>query len=307
VIFLPKRWREQPQGPVTVDWNHPIAQGLVVAFVPGGNASNRYGRDFISPYAYSQNGKVNALVNQGPTYDALFTSKETISTGPITFGMCGRAPDGAANSYMLSRIAGAFEFRIDKAASSVDLTSSIFEPNGEFTCDIAVSVPLVEVTKRTRFVCSTFSVAASNSFLGSRNLGASSQPFFADNQIQGFNLVSFLSRFDGKGFASAFFLWTRALSAAEMGALDENPWQLFARQPTAFSTYSPIVTPLNAVGLSGGTPVLGSPALGGNNALTAQQVWQYELEPGQQAQEVLLDAYERARALYEKFIGPAPP
>lgn len=60
-----------------------------------------------------------------------------------------------------------------------------------------------------------------------------------------------------------------------------------------------------------GEPIVGaSPTLGvpvARIGLTAQDVWDYELEPGQPAREVLLDAYLRARALYEKFIGPAPP
>lgn len=33
-------------------------------------------------------------------------------------------------------------------------------------------------------------------------------------------------------------------------------------------------------------------------------IWQYEIAPGLQAQVALLDAYNRARALYEKYIGP---
>lgn len=37
----------------------------------------------------------------------------------------------------------------------------------------------------------------------------------------------------------------------------------------------------------------------------AYLIWQYEITPGLQAQTALLDAYTKARALYEKYIGPA--
>jgi len=33
-IFLPRRWTRQPQGPVSVDWGHPLARDLEVALVP---------------------------------------------------------------------------------------------------------------------------------------------------------------------------------------------------------------------------------------------------------------------------------
>lgn len=34
VILLPDKWRRQPSGPVSVDWNNPLARGLVLAYVP---------------------------------------------------------------------------------------------------------------------------------------------------------------------------------------------------------------------------------------------------------------------------------
>lgn len=33
-MFLPRRWKAQPRGPVQIDWNHPLSSGLAALWIP---------------------------------------------------------------------------------------------------------------------------------------------------------------------------------------------------------------------------------------------------------------------------------
>jgi hypothetical protein len=254
VIFLPKRWREQPQGPVTVNWSHPIANGLIVGFIPGANSTNAYGNDKLASSSYASFGKANGgLINGNAQPAGRFVLKNSIFTGPITVGMCGvlnRTSGGFLNP-LGGTVGGSLSVGFELQPSTLDVLTQVYDPGYNTSCDISAGVSFAEV-KRTRFFSSTYSVAASGAYLGGKLLAASSTPFFPDNLIEPLGEFQFggkTTAIPERGFASGFFVWTRVLSDAERATLDENPWQLFMPQRPAKKTYpvgAPLVLSANA-------------------------------------------------------------
>jgi hypothetical protein len=130
-------------------------------------------------------------------------------------------------------------------STTFNFETLIYDFDETSVCDTLGIISFSEV-KRTRFLSSSFSVAASGTYLGGKLLAASSAPFFPDNIIAPINQFQFIGQTavsPSRSFASGFFVWNRVLFDAERVALDENPWQLFMPQQPAKKTY-PVGAPL---------------------------------------------------------------
>lgn len=219
--FLPQRWRQQPQGPVTVDWSNPLSVGLVdvllpallrttikgVAASPGSSLTTRPGI----------NGRARVTPTNAATRDAYSGMGQSLSA-PMSHFIFHRQLDTSS-----TRLVGTFVLN----------TSGFgFIPNTSHravACQPANSI----ITGST--------VVAGKLKADLHTIGTASHQLYENGiQTASATLTGYTSGAVAYGIgadtaavvasAAEIYLsaiWSRQLNQTEAWALYENPWQIF--------------------------------------------------------------------------------
>lgn len=245
-IFLPKRWTQQPQGSVQIDWSNPLSRNLLFAYLPNNpiNLAQQYNtQQFIGDNWSIIKTGVAGIVTDYQSY----THNSSIQTGPFTIGMPGQlygpTPTLLTDFSYVTRSAYDLGLYLSFSNSSnIRLVPSV--DNSAFvTTTVTGNISPSLLTNKTRFVAGTFSTAEVAAWLGNTKLATTTG---WDNTVSSllttFDVSGYLNQ---TGFALSGFIWRRVLSANELGMMDENPWQLF--RPQTRILYSIPSAPANLV------------------------------------------------------------
>jgi len=236
-LYLPQRWKRQPQGPQRIDWGNPLAAGLTGLHVPGtalhtavGGATTQAGvcgRGFVAGASQYWQVSDQARVSASPTWTILaFARLPSSGSGSGRTAYCERPNDphivkihwglGSNPQAGVTVRDQAYAGLINDAPpEAVIAASSIctfgaarYGPsdhrvivNGRQTNALTTTVP--------------FNFGATAATVGNDPQDSSSASF-------------------SDGLLFAVCTWSRPLSDSELRAWHENPWQLFAPQRAAF-------------------------------------------------------------------------
>lgn len=257
-VFLPGRWKRQPQGPVAVDWGNPLARGLLSAIdIRGGQ-----GRDLCA-----QSSVIGAT---------------GISTGAGLIGVAAKFPGtGTPNfsvttsnaaSYSVGAVVQSYvDNQIQLMVDNDDVTTRVFQFRQsdtnllEFITFQGGSPYFLTLAWPKRRIGSAVAASASGTVTNLAADGAvQSGTSGSVNAISGSTFVgcskNSFGRFPWNGLIALAPIWGRALSPGELASWTENPWQLFrAPKPIVFSFPSATIPTLSSatvvnVSTTGATP-----------------------------------------------------
>lgn len=234
--FLARRWKQQPQGVLTVDLGHPLAAGLAVALTPRAFNIFDSNQTPITPVSV-RNGPALAYTKQSDAVPTIFTLPKAISSSNWTLLQeVSCTPDpanysatGGIHSSASERIHLHFKaypsgnFGADARPYITDWnTTSGLPTSGRVILGATISSPATTISGyvngsptvfRTDITPSTINVNQVELF---RKIYGGGGP---DSMANG-------------STSSFFFVWTRPLSSSEMYAVSENPWQIFRPKKT---------------------------------------------------------------------------
>ena len=230
-IFLPQRWKNQPQGALTIDRGHSLSTGLCSAWHP---AAQQYIGPGIAPsptgtYAY----QADASGALGVKFNGAANSRIALPAGSAGFG----------TGYSGTRLV---LFRYTTGTNGLVNGITLSTGSGNDTLGMRMNGP-----------GQIFLVRASVEVVASATVPTSSNPTVAlctanditqetrlhvNGQLLGNNTRAYASSNGGiwvgaitnHNSDSNFFLalsWDRALSIPEAAAIQENPWQIFKPNP----------------------------------------------------------------------------
>ena len=232
-ILLPKRWQQQPQGNVEIDWSNSLCQNLLFAYLPGNPRSlaQRYmpqlGAGYFNSTVITRPG---GRVSEFEEYDFI----SSIDSGSFTFGMAGQVfgPVLASTLDISSVDNGNTEIGVsvgyDTFASSyyvqtfaTDNTFNSYNADGNVTA--------ADLSSKTRFVAGTLSTTEVACWLAGTKLGFNTGGWNGTipQALEVIVTSGYRLGTPSTGFALAGFGWHRVLSPNELAILDENPWQIF--------------------------------------------------------------------------------
>jgi hypothetical protein len=249
-LFLPRRWRAQPQVPVEVDWNNSITAGMVFAYLPGFGADlvGRNGRAVIKGAGTKPLGP--DIHTTGTVGDSGLRIHDTV---PLLGGLLNstvvavartnagviNAPGSEADGRISNNGNALYSERGSSGASIYKLGASYRATGltlaGEFTYRSAASV-LGQVFRND----TTINDGVASFYAGVRfganiavavNLSITSQAYAGGTD---FGAVQRRIGSDAgdvtatwNGTISLCAGWSRNLSVSELNALYFNPWQIF--------------------------------------------------------------------------------
>lgn len=249
-IILPHRWRRQPQGPVAIDWAHPLAQGLASFVLPLGTAAFDIAKGVA--LAPSLGGPVLPVVRESGRGLRTITNGAGLPTNGAYFAPSSPIAGTVGDMTLFSVIhplglptqansLGVFGF-----GSSVSINQTVALMNGatdgtliRFLVRNDANVALADMSSgsipafiqgSTRSIAGVFrSAGASSTYVNGRVASTAattaSGTITMNRQYVGALVrTTTVNGFDGAVFVSA--AWKRALEDAEVAALSENPWQL---------------------------------------------------------------------------------
>ena len=233
-LFLPRRWRSQPQYPVGIDRSNPLTRGLYAALLPtvGGTLYNAVTGTFLTQTGAAATRRINSKHGIGQRYgDASGTSYQTLTAqtndaGAI-FWLGERQGTGvgvfrdstSAGGNLVFDSSGGFYVRMGDANAGIVGTFAANTPyNFLYTGD---GQGTGQITKSAFYVDGV--LLASNwgawGFIGGPTL------YLHENGSGG-----------GAGVDATDYLWliwNRHVDATQYAALNANPWQVFAPQRRA--------------------------------------------------------------------------
>ena len=237
--FLARRWRQQPQGLLTVDLGHPLAASLAVALTPRAVNIFDSNQTPITPVSV-RHGSALAYTKQSDAVPTVFTLPKAISSSNWTLLQeVSCTPDpayysttGGIHSNNGARIHLHFKgyptgnFGVDARPYFSDWnTTSLLPTSGRAILGATISSPATTISGyingsptvfRTDITPSTISVNQVELF----------RKIYAGGGVPDPMLNGSTSAF--------FFVWTRTLSPSEMYSVSENPWQIFRPKKTVF-------------------------------------------------------------------------
>jgi len=251
-IFIPQRWKTQPQGNAAIDWSHPLARGLVYSQLPGVSRAGFF--RLADP-------QIKSVDFSGKLTNGIFTTTTEAATSGV--GIKGRSSladaagttNGSLSLYSVSEggnptytYAGLFERRVfDTAQSSVatfavnagsnltSITQNTGSSDSTFltrfidgSASLQVSTALVNdliLDKKLNVVFSVYKNGqAPIGIVNNRQLTLSNNTVYdGAAAFLGGNYINSTGTYVGLGS----FLWLRVLSTTEVAAFTENPWQIF--------------------------------------------------------------------------------
>lgn len=231
-LLLRQPRTSQPQGPVGIDWSNPITRGLVYAWIPSTDTLTKSGAPTLTTnvkgVGLATNGSSSyEFSNSAPTFSLDECSVTAILT-PIavanssSFAVCAGNSGNSNPLFMLGQgaTAGQLAFRTrDAAGTDLEVKAAAGAwANG-----------VTSVASGTRSKSAALQRVYSNgSQIGASAVGTASATTF-DRFAIGCLLRSSAALF-WAGATSFVAIHNRALSAAEVKSLSDNPWQIFAPQ-----------------------------------------------------------------------------
>lgn len=223
----------QPQQGVGVDWSHPLAKGLVEAWIPANNLLSRSGSVLFSVQATGvaaqTNGTVYLFRNSVPS---LFNLAESSITAILT-------PDTISNASVYAACYGSSAsgnplFMIGQGGTTNQLG---FRTRDAANIDVATASTDADwANGKTAIVTGTRSAIAAlqRVYINGRQIASTAVGTPAATTFDRFAIGGLLRSTFALGWAGRtglVLVHNRALSAAEVRSLYINPWQIFAPVP----------------------------------------------------------------------------
>lgn len=256
-IYLPRRWRHQPSGPCEIDWRHPLARGLSVAYFPSqgvfgrgdspsyvGTVSRRVptqtgdaddcaaGTHFAADSWVADVGRYSGalVMSLTPTADVIFSRT-------YLFG----ARNGTSGSSRLQarRLSGNW------VGLNVS-TTNIIDPEIPFPTGVRATFGVSLDTSTVRGVFNGEQFHASGSALS-----ATPTHLVVNSLVT----IDNKSNFANATMLHSFATWSRPLTVDEHRAWHENPWQILRAQPRRIFFDLGAASPLPTLSLPGVTDI----------------------------------------------------
>lgn len=232
-IILQSRRTRQPQSVVRIDWNNPLANGLVVAVVPSIGLVNLARTSVGSGSATRTvvNGNVNfRCVTSDPVY---FPSTFGINpANPMSGYVRGSFNASGSTSFIGNRSGGGFGWytsgNADVVRPSVILWGVTDQPASTTTGTFYNSA--FNIQSSIGFTHTAATTGGMLHYVKGAQLGTAVN---TGTPTAGSSTLGYLHNGDGTGGSTVFdnqilLLWNRALSADDHRRIEENPWQIFA-------------------------------------------------------------------------------
>lgn len=248
-IFLPRKWRHQPQGAVQIDWSNPLTDGLFAVEVPGSIFWSRNGpptlvgtlQRTVGPDGQGVRSPAYAQANYWDLGDYLVSSSLAGSTVLAIFDYWRNEPGFTSDAYpdviaavSGTSVGGLAHLYVVHTSGQADLRFVGGHAFGMYASGAGYSPGnLFSVTQRV-------SVAAS--FRNFQNINrmavrsASSGSLYNEvGDITGLSTHTVRVKFgtyfnDSRSMYMPVYiraLWTRPFRRNELEALRDEPWQLF--------------------------------------------------------------------------------
>ncbi len=224
--FLARRWRQQPQGLLTVDRGHTLSTGLCAAWHPAA-------RQYIGPgvATFPPDGTYAYQTDQSGGFGVKFNGAAN-SRIALPAGSAGFTTDYSGTRLVLFRanattlglvsgtVAGTIGMRLNGGISQISLVSA---------SNVVVGIGNVPASSAP-----TIALCTANSASTETRLHINGQLTFSGAAgYTASNAGIWIGAITNHNSSSNFFLalsWDRALSLSEAAAIQENPWQIFLPQ-----------------------------------------------------------------------------
>ena len=245
MILLPQKWKRQPTVPMAVDWNHPLAQGLI---------EFGYALPGLVPYSAVAVGSQRPFVTGAGTQDATTNGQAITVNGTGNYIDLGRnisAPTLVASGFVRTTFHGvgsmllttaqqsgsnyAGHYLIANANGALDANYGDNAGSGGQNRRTAASAAGVLVSGETfsvGFVCrgeADFALLKNGGNLGSLSYSGSASSYSGGTARGTINFRQPATAY-GQQSSSTWAFWSRALNDGEMQALHEAPFQLLVKR-----------------------------------------------------------------------------
>lgn len=230
-IIVPQRWRQQPRGPVQIDWSNPITRGLVDALIPADLVTVRGARTSTASLVQAHGLAGRARVS---------TDGASAGVNDLypTFGLIA-PPITHFGVYRLTGTpGGARRFLGTEQAVSSGYS---FAPNGtNFRALVSGGSPTVLTGSAvsTALKCDVHVINGSTQALYENGVLTAGPSAYASYAVASVGYYVGASANTASAGAEVYLsaVWSRELSAAEIRSLADNPWQIF--QPIPARTWA---------------------------------------------------------------------
>lgn len=226
-IFLPRKWRHQPQGAVEVDQSHPIGAKVRWAYTPW------IGRTSVAP------GKIRDVTASLTADPALQTTPSGIgtrlladsSTTRVTFSTSGLSDYGGSMFLFVEN----FDFRSTNTGLYVGMAGTSGGDGLQISGEASGRYPSLRLySSNDRYAATSLSVQEGRNKIGVSQVDSQNVRFNVDGTYEtSFNAGAYTMgwpaylKFSKAHGTVLLFLRADYLSAAEMTALMEEPWAIF--------------------------------------------------------------------------------
>jgi len=230
-LFLPQRWKRQPQGPQRIDWGNPLAAGLEHAVINNGTKIDSVTGNRPTSGSNGSFGSdlgIRAINNGADTYETRTKSGTSQGLGQTStvFLLCARLGTASTSTpaYNQSGVINFITIGTDGNFSATYVDSTFV--SNVAGAGLENAIPLGVVTGVTARFNPSVGV---DLFKGKQNVksNAAYSPLV-------WNFKTIGSSGNSSVANALTLVWGRALEDAEIAALNDNPWQLFAPQRAAF-------------------------------------------------------------------------
>ena len=272
--FLPQRWKNQPQGALTIDRGHSLSRGLCAAWHPA--AQQYIGPGLIpspTPGTYAYQADTSGML--GVKFNGAANSRIALPAGSAGFAADysgTRLVLFRANAAALGLVSGPIGSTLGMRLNSAT-TIGLVASGSQVVSNVFYTIPTS--TSPTVALCTANSASTQTRMHVNGQL-------LLDTTYSGYAASTagvWVGAITNHPSSSNFFLalsWDRALSIPEATAIQENPWQIF--KPNRSRTY---FLPATTTAFKGGrflpqrwkTQPQGTGQLNWNNPITKGLVW----------------------------------
>ena len=240
-LILPRRFTRQPQGPVEIDWNNPLTDGLIVAFSAGSGFRNIAASTELVKVGTPN---LSAVTQEGVAANFALASNDGLSVGTSSvynpseqtiFVIANPTSFGTSQGMMLfTRDSNTLGRSFDLDIYNFSSFGARYYVNGGGTLNTNELRENVAPTAKRYAVCATQIGSNAVLYLDGKSVASSSgfqsiASSTGDTQIGRRTYVGYTQSLNGTlPFAA---MWERALSLDEVVAVNNNPWQLFRAKP----------------------------------------------------------------------------
>jgi len=255
--FLPQRWKTQPQGNVTIDWSSPLAQGLLLAMLPGSTTklfAKKSNKQLKSSDLGTQVGTQVTVSDFDTIYTANGFSKPDIDTIAMansdpavagSFSIFG-GTDGASPVFSCAMAAERLQGAgIGRAQLAVFGSRLRFEEDsgGNISAEWRARDQAGDNAANTHSTVITSQIQSSKlltlssvwetgqvgkAYLGTSEISSSNSTIW-DGGNGLFDFIEITN--NGRFLAFSAFFWLRKLTNTDRASFAENPWQIFKPNP----------------------------------------------------------------------------